>query len=217
MLKIAHRGASSQKPENTIEAFAKALEMGADAIELDVHFCKTGEIVVIHDETLERTTRGHGKVADKSLPALQELGVPSLQETLDLINDRAVMFIETKVPNIAKPLGRLIENVVRSGKWHQENLIVCSFDIQGLREIKKLYPKIPVAPAFDKIESLDAIADIPPFAVNLRIDNVDKKLVEKIHARGWKIFVWTVNDPEEIRHAKTLNPDGIISDYLERL
>jgi len=191
--------------------------MGADAIELDVHFCKTGEIVVIHDETLERTTRGHGKVADKSLHALQELGVPSLEETLDFINNRAVVFIETKVPNIAKPLGELIEKAVYSGKWRQENLIICSFDVGELREIKKLYPKIPIAPGFDKIESLDAIADIPPFAVNVRIDNVDKKLVAQIHTRGWKIFVWTVNDPVEILRAKTLGADGIISDYLERL
>ncbi len=217
MIRIAHRGASGYAPENTIEAFAKALEMGADAIELDVHFCKTGEIVVIHDETLERTTQGHGKVADKSLHALQELEVPSLQETLDFINDRAAVFIETKVPNIAKPLGLLIENAVHSGKWLRENLFVCSFDIDELRHLKKLYPKIPVAPAFDKIESLDSISDIPPFAVNLRIDNVDKELVEKIHVRGWKIFVWTVNDPAEIRYAKTLEPDGIISDYLDRL
>lgn len=227
MLKIAHRGASGYAAENTIAAFARALEMGADAIELDVHVAKTGEIMVIHDATVERTTGGHGRVADKSLEALKELRtadnqtIPTLKETLDFVNNRAVIFIEVKVSGIAKELGQLIESEIHSGKWSREKLIVISFDHDELRELRNHFPKILIGASFDKIVSWkDAyakLADFSPECLVVFVDEADGHLVKEIHSAGMKIHVWTANTPERIEYAKLLKVDGIMSDYPDRL
>lgn len=102
MLRIAHRGASGYAPENTLAAFKKALEFDIDVIELDVHLTKDNHLVVIHDKTVNRTTDGKGKVADKTLAELQKLDagngekIPTLQEVLDLVNRKALVSIEIK-------------------------------------------------------------------------------------------------------------------------
>ena len=94
MLVIAHRGASGNLPENTLAAFQKAIELGAEMIELDVHLCKTRELVVIHDAHVNRTTDGHGLVSHKTLSELQKLNagngekIPTLQEVFDLVNGK---------------------------------------------------------------------------------------------------------------------------------
>ena len=110
LLKISHRGACGYEPENTLASFKKAIEINADMIELDVHVCKTGEVVVIHDEKVNRTTNGKGYVSQKNLESLKKLDagkgkkIPTLIEVLDLVNKRVKVNIELKGKKTAERL-----------------------------------------------------------------------------------------------------------------
>ncbi len=121
MLKIGHRGAMGYAPENTLGSFAKALELGVDGIELDVHVCKSGEVVVIHDERVDRTTNGKGQVKEMTLKELKELDagkgerIPTLEEVLDFVDRRAFIDIELK----AEGIGNSVADIVR--KYIQEH------------------------------------------------------------------------------------------------
>src|SRR3989344_4626849 len=128
VLRIAHRGASGHKPENTLAAFAKALEIGVDIIELDVRVCKTGELVVFHDMALERTTNGNGLVADTSLEELKKLDagggeqVPTLKEVIDLVNKRVVLNIEMKGKGVVEQLATILKGYLNNG--HPRELFI---------------------------------------------------------------------------------------------
>ena len=107
---IGHRGACGYEPENTLVSFARAVNMGVDMIELDVYACKTGELVVHHDDTVDRMTNGHGNVIDMSFAELRSLKVagieqiPTLSEVIDLIDHKVPIDIELKGPGTAKPI-----------------------------------------------------------------------------------------------------------------
>ena len=119
MLKIGHRGATGYAPENTRASFAKALELGVDGIELDVHVCESGEVVVIHDERVDRTTNGKGKVREMSLPELKGFnsgtGEPilTLEEVLDFVNRRAIIDIELKAEGISHSVADVVLKYIR--------------------------------------------------------------------------------------------------------
>src|SRR5690606_34213867 len=148
--KIGHRGAKGHLAENTLESIYLALEMGVDAIELDVHRCQTGELVVIHDFTLDRTTNGQGEVAKHSLQDLKSLMVeekykiPLLTEVLDLIEGKCRINIELKGPNTADATCRIIKDHIAERNWTYEDFIVSSFQTHELEEVYKTDPEIPL-------------------------------------------------------------------------
>ena len=117
MLIIAHRGASGYEPENTLRSFRKAIGLKSDAIELDVQLTKDNKLVVIHDETVNRTTNGKGKVKDLTLRELRKLDagkgekVPTLEEVFNLVKRKVKIHVELKGNNIAKPVNDLIKNL----------------------------------------------------------------------------------------------------------
>ena len=115
ILKIGHRGAAGLEPENTLRSFGKAISLGVDAVEFDLHKCKTGELVAIHDSSVNRTTNGIGLVADLTLAELKLLDagaeetIPTFSEILDFINKRVKVFIEIKEKGIAELIFHEIE------------------------------------------------------------------------------------------------------------
>jgi len=123
MRRIGHRGAKGYEPENTLLSFSKALQLNVDMIELDVHVCKIGDVVVIHDETVEGTTNGTGRVADMTLDDLRKLNadkgqrIPTLQEVLDLVDRRAKVNIELKEEGSVRPVFELLEKYVTERGW----------------------------------------------------------------------------------------------------
>src|SRR3989344_1240689 len=142
MIKVGHRGAMGYEPENTLLSFKKAIEVGADMIELDVHICKSGEVVVIHDDTVDRTTNGTGKVKEKTLTELKSLEgvknqrIPTLTEVLDFADKKIKFDIEIKGKKAAKPVCAIIDRYVEEKGWSYEDFIVSSFNHAELWKVK---------------------------------------------------------------------------------
>ena len=134
MLKIAHRGARGYEPENTLKSFQKALDLHADGIELDVHLSSDGHLIVIHDETIDRTTNGKGFVNTFSLAELKtfliddQYEIPTLKEVFDLVNKKCLINIELKGLGTADKVAALIEEYIADQNWNYEHFIVSSFD-----------------------------------------------------------------------------------------
>lgn len=140
VLRIGHRGAAGHEPENTIKSLLNAVELGCDMTEIDVHVCGSGEVVVIHDEELYRTTNGNGFVAQMTLEELKSLDagngetIPTLEEVLHALKGRIKLNIELKGLGTPVPVHRILEN---SG-WDKENILLTSFDWNMLEEYREL-------------------------------------------------------------------------------
>jgi glycerophosphoryl diester phosphodiesterase len=225
ILRIGHRGAMGYEPENTLRSFRRALDLGCHMVELDVHRCRTGELVVIHDDTLERTTSGTGPVREKSLEELRMLDagkgekIPLLEEVLDEIGGRARVNIELKGYGTARPLAHLIERLRREQGWKDESLLVSSFDHEELSAFRKLDPLTPVGILFKELPAglFDFAFQLSACSFNPLFRIVDAGFVERSHREGFQVFVWTVNEPGDIDRMKALQVDGICSNYPDRI
>lgn len=223
--KIGHRGAKGHIAENTLESIEKALELGVDAIEIDVHKCKTGELVVLHDFTLDRTTNGEGEVALKSLKELKLLEVegkykiPLLTEVLDTIAGKCWINIELKGLNTAAATCAVIQEYVTKYNWNYEEFIVSSFQKNELFEVYMKDPNIPLG-ILSKASVTEAIALgdlIKAKAIHPSIGIITRENVERSRQAGYKVNVWTVNNKEAVARMKDFGVDGIISDFPELL
>lgn len=226
ILKIAHRGASAYTPEDTIVAFQRALEMGADALGIDVHVCKSGEVVVIHDNTLERVTNGRGHVRDKTIAELRQLVVDggaqiaTLEETINFVGKRMKLDIELKEEGCAGPTYRIIKDAIEIRGWSYDDFFVSSFIRSELEAMKLLDDRIQLSVLFNWISQFGAFwfaKKIGAYSINPSIGLTNKKLVERAHKEGLKVFVWTANNKKDIAQMKSLGVDGIFSDFPDRL
>jgi glycerophosphoryl diester phosphodiesterase len=225
---LAHRGASGYAPENTLEAFKLAMEMGADGFELDVHLSADGELIVIHDETVDRTTNGKGYVKDMTLSQLKQLDackgmeayrgarIPTLGEVYDLIKDTHHMVnVEIKTDNIFyKDIERKCLELEQE-KGMQGRILYSSFNHYTAVELKCLAPDAKVGLLYEEelyhpweyAKSLDMDAIHPP-KKNVYIPG----LVEGALAAGIEVNVWTVNDEDTMKECLKYGI-GIITNY----
>lgn len=224
-LKIGHRGAKGHIAENTLESIQKALEFGVDAVEIDVHRCKTGELVVIHDFTLDRTTNGEGEVAGKTWQELRGLiiedqyKIPLLTEVLDLIQGKCKINIELKGSNTAAGTCEIIEIYISEKGWNYDDIIVSSFQKNELFEVLKINPQIAIG-VLSKASVPEAIELgklLRAKAIHPSIGIITRENVKITQQQGFRVNVWTVNDIEAIQRMKDFGVDGIISDYPELL
>ena len=221
---FGHRGARGYEPENTVRSVRRALELGADGVEVDVYFAD-GQLVVIHDDTLKRTTNGHGRVMEKSFAHLRSLDaglgekIPTLAEIFDAVNRRAVVNVELKGPHTAAPVAALIAEYVNRHGWSYDDFLVSSFDHAQIREAKKLCPGIRIGALIEKIpRDLAQFAEaMGAWSLHASKRCVSPTLVADAHQRGLKVFVYTVNAPKEIARMRSLGVDGVFSDFPERL
>jgi glycerophosphoryl diester phosphodiesterase len=231
-LNIAHRGASALAPENTIAAFERAVELGADAIEFDIHLSRDGELVVIHDDTLDRTTDGSGPVRERRLGELMRLDagrwfgegfagqrIPRLDEVLDRFAGKVPLALEIKAGSTFFP--GIEEKVVSALRERAaiDHAAVASFDHYALRRLKEIEPTIRTAALLvGRPVSLSALAG-PAKADGLALEAsfVTTTEVEACRAAGLKLVVWVVNEPAQMRHFISLGVDGIITDYPDLL
>jgi len=150
---IGHRGASSLAPENTLSSFEKALDFGVDMIELDVHCCKSGELVVFHDYTVERMTDGVGYIVDKTLTQLKMLTIknkeqiPTLQEVLNLVNRRCKINIELKGEHTGKAVAIFLKDFLKKN-WQHGDFLVTSFNFYELYDFNRELPEVPIGIIF---------------------------------------------------------------------
>ena len=225
ILKIGHRGAMGYEPENTLLSFKKAIDFGADAIELDVYVCKTGQLVVIHDDKVDRTTSGKGYVIEKSFDELKILDagkrqkIPKLEEVLDLVANKIIVNIELKGADTAKPVAEVIKKYLQEKNWNAENFIVSSFNHIELKEFKKIMPNIKIGALIVGIpENYSEFAEkLGTYCVNLSIEFINQEFVDDAHKRNLKVFVYTVNDLDDINKMKLLGVDGIFSNFPDRI
>lgn len=225
ILKIGHRGAKGHEPENTLASFSKALEFGVDGLELDVHVCATGELVVIHDFTVDRVTNGTGEVHKMTLSQLKELvidpnhTIPTLDEVYSLINKRCFVNIEMKGRHTAKQVSDFIDNYVQNKGYNYSDFLVSSFQHEELDALCKINTKVAlgVLTQASVTEAMEWAVQLNAKAVHPHFSLLTESNVQKAHDAGLKVYTWTVNDPEDIARMKLYNVDGIISDYPERL
>ena len=213
------------EPENTLLSFKKALELNVDMIELDVHVCKTGEVVVIHDDKVDRTTDGKGYVAKKTFQKIRTLDagkgqkIPILQEVLDMVDRKAKINIEFKGKGTAKPVFGIIEKYVKEKRWSYDDFLISSFNRHELQKFYQLNPKVRLgiligrtAVGFERIAK-----KIHAYSVNAKMELVNKNFVDDARKKGLRVFVWTVNDFKDMERMKLLEVDGICSDFPDRL
>lgn len=219
MLKIGHRGAKGYVAENTLVSFAKAIELNVDAIELDVHLSSDGEVMVIHDKTINRTTEASGFVKDYSASELKKIGIPTLNDVLLYVNRRCTINIEMKEATATQKVIQIIEKQVNEQNWNYNQFEVSSFIWESLEIISKLNSNIALGVLTeDSIEKALAFAiQIKAKSINPYFKLLNTKNVNLLHSNGFKIYAWTVNTPEDLIFVKSLNVDGIISDFPDRI
>ena len=221
---FGHRGARGHEPENTVRSVHRARELGADGIEVDVYFVD-GQLVVIHDDTLERTTNGRGRVMEKSFAYLRSLDaglgeqIPTMAEIFDAVNRHAVINVELKGPHTAAPVAALIGEYVKHHGWSFDDFLVSSFDHAQIRETKRLCPEIRIGALIDKTSrGLAKFAEeLSAWSLHASKRCVTPRLVADAHHRGLKLFVYTVNEPKDIAAMRALGVDGVFSDFPERV
>jgi glycerophosphoryl diester phosphodiesterase len=224
-LKFGHRGAKGHLVENTIESIKLALEMGVDGIELDVHKCKSGELVVFHDFTLDRLTNGTGEIASFSLTELKKLDVlidfkiPTLIEVLDVIDKQCQLNIELKGKHTGISTVSIIEDYIANKNWNYKDFIVSSFQNKELEAVFNANKNIQlgVLTKANLDEAIDFAKTINAKAIHANFSLLSKDNVARAQAKGYKINTWTVNTPQAIKRISSYNVDVIISDFPDRL
>lgn len=219
MLKIGHRGAKGYVAENTLASFQKALDLGVDGIELDVHLSSDREIIVIHDETIDRTTSKNGFVKDFTSSQLKELGIPTLEEVFDLIDRKCIINIEIKDIKATEKVVQLIEKYIFDFKWNYNQFQISSFNWKSLAEVSKLNPEILIGVLSNKNieEAIDFAVNSKAFSINPYFNLLNAENVKSIQENGFKVYTWTVNSIEDITFVKWLKVDGIISDFPDKI
>lgn len=238
---IAHRGASAYAPENTLAAFKKAIELGADILELDVHQTKDSQLVVIHDGSVNRTTNGKGKVKDLTLSQIKSLDagswfspefagerIPTLDEVFDITPDSVVLLIELKEGSgVYSGIEERVIRVIRERKA-EHRVILKSFEDEILDHLRAIAPDIPrLKIILMQIPLLGIIIerglnfgtvlnDSVQYIQHHRI-GLAESFIAKAHRRGYKVFAWDVHDEARMRELIERGIDGIETDFPDRL
>jgi len=225
LLVIGHRGARGHLAENTLPSIAKALELGVDGIEIDVFRCASGELVVFHDQTLEKLTNATGYIEQLDLDSIRNIEVlngftiPTLEEVLNLINGRVMLNIELKGSQTAILTDQMLQTFFEKETWSAEKILISSFDWEELKLFYEVNQKVPIAilTEDDPLDALPIAKELNAVAINPNYKSLNKENLTKIHKKGLKIYPWTVNQPEEISALIALGVDGIITDFPERV
>ncbi|MGP4081644.1 glycerophosphodiester phosphodiesterase [Pseudalkalibacillus sp. R45] len=230
---VAHRGAAGYAPENTMAAFRKAFEMKADYVELDVQMSKDGELVVIHDTTVDRTTNGTGKVSDLTYEELRALDagswfapefegepIPTFEDVLDGMRGKTKLLIELKAPSNYPGIEEKVAEVLKErnmDKPENNSVIVQSFDFDSMKTFHNLLPEVPIGVLTSNYLDLtdDSLNEFKSYAdyVNPHKNQIDRALVDRIHSLYMGVMPWTVRAKEDVQPLLDAGVDGIISDY----
>jgi glycerophosphoryl diester phosphodiesterase len=230
LLRVGHRGAKGHAPENTMISFLTGADLGVDAVETDVQLSKDGEVVLIHDHTVDRTTNGHGFVKDMTLAELKRLDaggwydprfagerIPTLAELLTWAKDRVGVAVEIKNGPIYYP--DIAEKTVRLVRQHgmERQAILISFDHFVLREVKKIAPEIATGILYvaGLVDAVAAARAVPADSLNPHWAYVTPELVRAAHAGGLAISPWNPDDLATLRMLSDVGVDSVGTDYPE--
>jgi glycerophosphoryl diester phosphodiesterase len=228
VLNIAHRGASGTFPENTLSAFRAAIAAGADMSELDVQLTRDGAAVVIHDETVDRTTDGKGEVAELTLAELRRLDagakfkgaaikgerISTLDEVFAVTSGKCGLNIELKAAGVEHQVAQIMNARNAFG-----DSIVSSFDWECLKKIQQIDPRIRIGLLTDDkpVDLMMNAVAMRAYAINPHFEIVTADLCAAAHQRGFKVFTWTVDQEAGMRALIEAGVDGIMTNYPDRL
>ena len=222
---IGHRGARGMAPENTLLALDAGIVAGCPWLEFDVQLHASGRLFLLHDLTLDRTTNGHGLASDCAWEALRKLDaggqqhLPTLDEALDLIDQRVGVNIELKTwDGTAAAVAEVLRARLAEG-WPANGFMVSSFHLPELYEFKQLLPEVPIAVLLCGVP-LDWAAcatELQARALNQSAEFVDARLLADAKARGLRVNVYTVNDADEYQRLAAMGVDGVFTDVPDRL
>lgn len=214
MLRVGHRGARAYEPENTIRSFKKAIELGVDAVELDVRKTRDGHLVVIHDADVKRTTNGEGLVDELTLKQIESFStekgekIPTLEEALDFLDKKLKVFIELKEAGVEEQVLTLIRK-----KGLKKNVVIVSFLEDALKKIRELDAEVETGLIYAKHKNpLKAAIELKAQWLLAFYKFTHTANVQKAHESGLKVLVWTVNTPEEVTEMVKKGVDGVASD-----
>lgn len=226
----AHRGDSSNAPENTIAAFKRAVDRGVEWIELDVHPTRDGKLVVIHDDKLERTTTGSGPVADHSLEEIKKLDagawfdpkyvgerVPALAEVVRLVAPtKTRLNIEIKHSSRVEGVVAIVAELLRTAGC-EHRFVVSSFDLAALRAMRRVAPEVALALIGNGPEILaTALAENIPW-IHASWKTAYPDVIEAAHAHGLQVNIWTMDDPAQYEHWGRRGTDKLCTNRPERM
>jgi len=247
LLVMAHQGGDGLRPSNTLCAFKNAVKLGVDVLEMDVHSTKDGEIVIMHDKTVDRTTNGTGPIQSFTLAELKQLDagyhwteddgqsfpfrgqgivVPTLNEVFALFPEMAMNIeIKQSEPSIAEPLCQMIR-----AYGMEEKVLVASFKAEAIKEFRRACPEILTTTVENEVRILYGLSMVylgriySPPAEALQVPEYEgdihvviERFVEAAHGRNMEVHVWTVNDISDMQRMLDLGVDGIITDYPDQL
>ncbi len=222
ILNIAHRGSSGNAPENTLSAFRLAIKQKADMIELDVHQTMDSHIIVLHDEYLKTGILKKRLIKDMTLKEIKEIdkNIPTLKQVLMLVKGKIRLNIEIKhgsdyYPDIERNVYSLLK------KEHMLfDAIISSFDIDCLKNLRKISDDIIIGFLYNKKDwksALKEALDLKAYSFHISNKISSEELIAKAHKKGMRLFVYTINDGNEMRRVIELGVDGIFTDFPDRL
>lgn len=218
--RIGHRGAAGHEPENTLRSINRAIALKADLVEVDVQRTADGCLVLLHDKRVDRTTDGRGRVAELTLDEIRALDagagerVPTLAEALKLAAGRIGMIVELIVPGIAADVVTIVDQCGFSGE-----VIYASFHHSELVKLRSLVPRALTLALLEgvPVRQTAFARDCGATHVGVSVESLTEEFAHNLQAEGFRVFVYTVNHPEDVKWTRKLRVDGIISDYPDRL
>lgn len=228
---IGHRGGRALAPENTLAAFRNTIKLGADFVEIDVRATKDGQLVIMHDSTVDRTTNGKGAVRDLEFDAIRALDagskfsaeyasekVPTFDEVLGLCKGKINIYVDHK----EAPTRQVFDAISKHG---MEKSVIIYNGVGELKEWKKLAPRLPIMPSLpNRYRKVGGVAefmlDLPAEALDGNLREWTKELIDQAHAAGAKVYVDNLGEndnPEGFRKAITMGADGIQTDHPDLL
>ena len=224
----AHRGASAYAPENTLEAMKLAVEMGADGVELDVHFSKDRQIVVLHDAKIDRTSNGQGPVSDYTLEELKNFDfgckfygerrgilIPTLEEVYNLLRPYGLT-VNVEIKSTDPAISKACDDVAKKCKM-EDKVIYSSFDHLQLLRVKEVNPDAEIAPlyGFNMVNPWAYAENMGAFAVHPAHQQLVlfEGYADKCHSKNIRVHAWTVNEQSDIEKYSALGCDAVITNY----
>jgi glycerophosphoryl diester phosphodiesterase len=217
---VGHRGAAGHAPENTLAAIQKGIALGVDFVEIDVQRTADGTLVALHDDTVDRTTNGKGRVDRLSLREIQALNVgngqhiPTLEEVLEAVAGKTGLMVELKIKGAAR---QAVEAVRRVG--FKDPLIYASFLHDELVHVRAADPMAGLMALFGRgpWDPIVRASERQCSYVGFRHETATRPLVEACHGAGLLVFAYTVDRPADIQRALAIGVDGVISNFPDRI
>lgn len=218
---FAHRGAKGYAPENTLLAIQQAINMGAEWIEIDVHFVD-GHLIVTHDSTVPQGQNVIDLYACsfdeiRAINLSQNQKIPTLEEVLAVIEGSANLNVELKGKESAVPTVSLLLSAIKERRFSEENFFISSFIFDELEAVRSRMPQVKIGVLVEEnIASAIVFAKgIRAYSMNIPVKTATKDAIEMIQRNGLKVFVYTVNDSGKIKSLKGLGVDGVFTDYID--